>query len=46
MTSRQFKGFEKQEDGSYITPGYHEASNKFNITLRGGLSSFSVKRYE
>jgi hypothetical protein len=46
MTSRNFEGFEKQGDGSYITPGYHQATNKYNIVLKGGLSSFSVKKYD
>ncbi|SEK32843.1 LiaI-LiaF-like domain-containing protein [Parapedobacter koreensis] len=45
LSSRDFPGFIKQGDGSYITEGYEQANNKFRIDLQGGLSSFTVKRY-
>ncbi|WP_257666214.1 LiaI-LiaF-like domain-containing protein [Parapedobacter tibetensis] len=45
LSSKDFPGFTKQGDGSYTTEGYENASNKFTINLQGGLSSFSVKRY-
>ncbi|MBK1438739.1 hypothetical protein JHJ32_01965 [Parapedobacter sp. ISTM3] len=46
LSSRDFPGFIKQSDGSYITEGYEQAENKFQINLQGGLSSFTVKRYD
>lgn len=46
LSSRDFPGFTKQEDGSYTTQGYETASNRFVINLKGGLSSFAVKRYD
>ncbi len=46
LSSRDFPGFSKQSDGSYTTEGYAEATRKFTIDLKGGLSSFTVKRYD
>ncbi|HWL00693.1 MAG TPA: DUF5668 domain-containing protein [Parapedobacter sp.] len=46
LSSRDFPGFTKQDDGSYTTEGYEQASNRFVINLKGGLSSFAVKRYD
>ncbi len=46
LSSKDFPGFTKQADGSYTTEGYDEASNRFLINLKGGLSSFVVKRYD
>jgi len=46
LSSRDFPGFTKQSDGSYTTEGYDQASNRFTVNLHGGLSSFTVKRYE
>lgn len=46
LSSRDFPGFTKQDDGSYTTEGYEQASNRFVVNLKGGLSSFAVKRYE
>lgn len=45
LSSRSFPGFSKQDDGSYLTPGYEHASTKYTIYLVGGLSAFEVKRY-
>jgi hypothetical protein len=45
LSSKSFKGFEKQSDGSYTSPGYTEAENRYTINLQGGISSFQVKRY-
>jgi len=45
LSSRDFKGFTKQADGSYITSNYHSSPGKFHIYLNGGLSDFEVKRY-
>lgn len=44
LTSKDFPGFDKQSDGSYTTPGYHDTGDRYTIRLSGGLSSFSVKR--
>ncbi|MGV3761131.1 LiaI-LiaF-like domain-containing protein [Parapedobacter sp.] len=46
LSSKDFPGFTKQADGSYTTEGYEGASNRFLINLKGGLSSFAVKRYD
>ncbi|MGK6351866.1 LiaI-LiaF-like domain-containing protein [Parapedobacter sp. DT-150] len=46
LSSRDFPGFTKQGDGSYVTEGFENASNKFVVNLQGGLSSFTVKRYD
>lgn len=46
LSSKDFSGFDKQGDGSYITEGYHAADHRFTINLQGGLSSFAVKRYD
>lgn len=45
LSSQDFQGFNKQEDGSFITDNYNTADKKFIITMESGLSSFSVKRY-
>lgn len=45
LSSKSFKGFEKHSDGSYTSPGYTEAENRYTINLQGGISSFQVKRY-
>lgn len=44
LSSRDFKGFVKQEDGSYITPGYNGQGDRYTLHLKGGVSSFTVKR--
>lgn len=46
LSSKDFPGFTKQGDGSYVTQGYENASNRFIINLKGGLSAFTVKRYD
>jgi hypothetical protein len=46
LSSRDFPGFAKQDDGSYMTEGYETANNRFIVNLQGGLSSFTVKRYD
>lgn len=45
LSSKEFPGFTKKEDGSYETAGFDHAKDKFLIDFKGGLSSFSVKRY-
>lgn len=44
LSSKDFSGFIKQSDGTYETQNYKEAQNIINISLKGGLSSFEVKR--
>ena len=46
LSSKDFPGFIQQPDGSYTTDGYEQAAERFLINLKGGLSSFVVKRYE
>jgi hypothetical protein len=45
LTSRDFKGFNKVENGLYRTPGFEGASNKIYIEFDAAVSSLSVKRY-
>ncbi|QNL51460.1 hypothetical protein H8S90_07765 [Olivibacter sp. SDN3] len=45
LSSKDFPGFTKRDDGSYATADFDQASNKYLINLKGGLSSFSVERY-
>lgn len=45
LSSKDFIGFIKQADGTYETSNYSTAPNKINISLKGGLSSFEVKKY-
>lgn len=45
LSSKDFTGFIKQSDGTYETSNYGTAANKINISLKGGLSSFEVKKY-
>jgi len=45
LSSKDFIGFIKQADGTYETSNYGIAANKINISLKGGLSSFEVKKY-
>lgn len=45
LSSKDFKGFAKQADGTYKTSNYDSASNKVDISLKGGLSSFEVRKY-
>lgn len=45
LSSKDFTGFEKQGDGTYVTSNYNTAAKKINIKLQGGISDFSVRRY-
>jgi hypothetical protein len=45
LSSDDFEGFVKVHDHRYETPGYENATNKFNIKINGGVSDFNVKRY-
>jgi hypothetical protein len=45
FSSSDFEGFNKVGDNAYETPGFANATNKIYIKIKGGMSSFSVKRY-
>ncbi|SKB86855.1 LiaF transmembrane domain-containing protein [Daejeonella lutea] len=45
LSSKDFSGFSKQADGTYKSSNYDSAANKVNINLKGGLSSFEVRKY-
>ena len=45
LSGKDFEGFEKQADGTYLSPGFDQSAKKINIRLKGGLSDFEVKRY-
>jgi hypothetical protein len=45
FSSSNFEGFNKVGDNAYETPGFANATNKIYIKIKGGMSSFSVKRY-
>lgn len=45
LSSRDFEGFTKQDDGSYITENYASSPKKINIKMKGGVSDFKVRRY-
>lgn len=44
LSSRSFKGFTKQSDGSFTTPNYDSASDRYDIKLEGGMSTFTIER--
>lgn len=45
LSSKDFTGFTKLENGDYETPNYSASTKKIFITLDGGLSNFEVSRY-
>ncbi len=45
FSSNNFEGFNKVGDNAYETPGFAKATNKIYIKIKGGMSSFSVKKY-
>lgn len=45
LSSKDFDGFEKQSDGSFIAGKYQGAAKKIDIKLKGGISQFQVNRY-
>lgn len=45
LSSTDFDGFTKMNDGNYQTPGFEAAKNKILINISGGISDFNVKRY-
>jgi hypothetical protein len=45
LSSRDFPGFTKIEEGLYESPNYKTSAKKIFVNLDGGLSNFEVKRY-
>lgn len=45
LSSKDFMGFTKLEEGLYESPNYKTAVKKIFVNLDGGLSNFEVKRY-
>ncbi len=45
LSSKDFTGFTKLDNGTYETPNYATSTKKIFITLDGGLSNFEVSRY-
>jgi hypothetical protein len=45
LSSTNFEGFNKQGDGTYETPGFANARNKFYIKMSGGMADFKVEKY-
>jgi len=45
LSSGDFAGFIKQEDGSFTTENYNNSEKRFAIKIDSGLSSFNIKRY-
>jgi hypothetical protein len=45
LSSKDFQGFIKKNNGIYETSNYKTATKKVNIILKGGLSDLNVNRY-
>jgi hypothetical protein len=45
LSSNEFEGFDKKDNGLYETSGFDAAKNKIYIHMSGGVSDFKVKRY-
>lgn len=45
LSSNNFEGFIKEEDGSFVTKNYKEGTKAIILDLEGGLSKFEVTRY-
>lgn len=45
LSSKDFTGFTKLNDGTYETPNYATSTKKIFVNLDGGLSNFEVSRY-
>lgn len=45
LSSKDFSGFNKLEEGLYESPNYKTSVKKIFVNLDGGLSNFEVKRY-
>jgi len=45
LSSNNYKDFIKKDSHTYETENYNSAPKKINVSLDGGLASFTVKRY-
>jgi hypothetical protein len=45
LVAKHFDGFNKEEDGRYLTENFNNSSKKIFINVEGGVSSFRVVRY-
>lgn len=45
LSSKDFPGFTEQPDGTYTTSNFNSSAKRIMINLKGGLSSFEVRRY-
>ncbi len=45
LSAKDFPTFTKLNDNEYVTDNYNDADNIINMTLKGGLSDFTVSRY-
>lgn len=45
LSSTNYNGFDKKEDGKYETANFATATHKIYLKFEGGLSSFDVSRY-
>jgi len=45
LSTNDFEGFNKLDDGTYRTENFEKANKKIIVNLQGGLSKFKVERY-
>ncbi|WP_374164870.1 LiaI-LiaF-like domain-containing protein [Arcticibacter sp. MXS-1] len=45
LSLSNFQGFNKEQENTYVTPNFNQASKKIIINFEGGLSKFEVDRY-
>lgn len=45
LSSTDFKGFTRQQDGTYTTGNYNDSTKAILLNLKGGLSKFKVTQY-
>lgn len=45
LSSTDFKGFTRQQDGTYTTGNYNDSIKSIVLNLKGGLSKFKVNQY-
>ena len=45
LSLSNFHGFNKEQENTYVTPNFNQASKKIIINFEGGLSKFEVDRY-
>ncbi len=45
LSSRNIKGFIRQEDDTFITPDFEESTQKIYVDIETAFSKFTIKRY-